>query len=659
MNAYARLQPRCACGGAAAGRCAACARRNIPGPQPKLAVSTPGDRWEREADQAADQVLAAGGRPQLSRLASRPLQREGEDEKKKPPPSPVTEGLSTVASNLGENNPAFSKFTERLGDRFMAQPAPLSIGVPVFLGANYAFLWTMALADPAMRRQFDDFNLALLPGIVPQFPVKTFKYQILDGKQSRFAFEIGLDASKLMEAFNQGVLNTRVSSLKLDTGGKLETAGPRPVSLSALQVQVGLFGDGLQLSGGFRNGISPYPLPGPGGPGGDSSRVMAQSPALPDLYANQRDVRFMVLLDVPKLVQYFSPSAPSGPERLQRAAVDGRTVMAPTAYAAVQSTLASAGTPLDKGTRGFMESRFGHDFGQVRIHAGNGAAASARAVHARAYTLGRDIVFGANQYAPTTSEGRRLLAHELAHVVQQRAAPQQARLMRKPEASSPAQQHFYYESTEFGGRFDAAVDTRNHRVRLIMRLKLTDMGPPQDKAERIARFSARAQAVIESTWSGIYALQSACHGGHEKFEAQVLVVFTSKAPHREINLWPDKGERSKSTEWQENDTAMKERQSPVLIDPKKPPSEKNLRMATFRQTTVAHEFGHLMGLSHVVCDGSAERCYGITAEQKTDIMGYGSVVSKRDYAPFVRIMERYGQDNLPGTCNSWRLVEPG
>ncbi len=90
MNAYARLQPRCACGGAAAGRCAACARRNIPGPQPKLAVSTPGDRWEREADQAADQVLAAGGRPQLSRLASRPLQREGEDEKKKPPPSPVT-----------------------------------------------------------------------------------------------------------------------------------------------------------------------------------------------------------------------------------------------------------------------------------------------------------------------------------------------------------------------------------------------------------------------------------------------------------------------------------------------------------------------------------------------------------------------------------------
>lgn len=84
----------------------------------------------------------------------------------------------------------------------------------------------MALADPAMRRQFDDFNLALLPGIVAvQFPVKTFKYQILDGKQSRFAFEIGLDASKLMEAFNQGVLNTRVSSLKLDTGGK---AGRRP-----------------------------------------------------------------------------------------------------------------------------------------------------------------------------------------------------------------------------------------------------------------------------------------------------------------------------------------------------------------------------------------------------------------------------------------------
>lgn len=97
----------------------------------------------------------------------------------------------------------------------------------------------------------------------------------------------------------------------------------------------------------------------------------------------------------------------------------------------------------------------------------------------------------------------------------------------------------------------------------------------------------------------------------------------------------------------------------VPVDPRKPPTGQNVRQATFRQTAAAHEFGHLMGLSHVVCSGNEDRCYGITAEQKMDIMGIGSVVSPRDYAPFVRIMQRYGLDRLPRECNTWRLVAPG
>ncbi len=64
-------------------------------------------------------------------------------------------------------------------------------------------------------------------------------------------------------------------------------------------------------------------------------------------------------------------------------------------------------------------ARVGYDFSQVRVHADSKAADSARAVGALAYTVGRDVVFGAGQYAPQTSEGRRLLAHELAHTVQQ------------------------------------------------------------------------------------------------------------------------------------------------------------------------------------------------------------------------------------------------
>ena len=88
--------------------------------------------------------------------------------------------------------------------------------------------------------------------------------------------------------------------------------------------------------------------------------------------------------------------------------------------------LTSGGHPLESGTRSFMESRFGADFTQVRVHTDATAAEAARSVGALAYTSGQQIVFGAGRYAPDTSTGRRLLAHELTHVVQQRIGSAQA-----------------------------------------------------------------------------------------------------------------------------------------------------------------------------------------------------------------------------------------
>jgi len=85
----------------------------------------------------------------------------------------------------------------------------------------------------------------------------------------------------------------------------------------------------------------------------------------------------------------------------------------------VHEVLSSSGNPLDANTRAFMEPRFGYDLGGVRIHTDSKAAESAQAVNALAYTVGNNIVFGASHYAPNTNNGRRLLAHELAHTVQQ------------------------------------------------------------------------------------------------------------------------------------------------------------------------------------------------------------------------------------------------
>ena len=93
-----------------------------------------------------------------------------------------------------------------------------------------------------------------------------------------------------------------------------------------------------------------------------------------------------------------------------------------TVLPVVNEVLRSPGEPLKPATRTFMEPRFGHDFGRVRVHTNARAAESAEAVGALAYTVGEDVVFGTGQYAPEIGEGRRLLAHELTHVVQQRAS---------------------------------------------------------------------------------------------------------------------------------------------------------------------------------------------------------------------------------------------
>ncbi len=117
------------------------------------------------------------------------------------------------------------------------------------------------------------------------------------------------------------------------------------------------------------------------------------------------------ICDMPLRIQRFTarPAAPTA-----------------TAPASVDHVLASSGSPLEPMLKADMEQRFGHDFSRVRVHSGAPAAQSAGDVNAHAYTVGNNIVFGANQLAPETEKGRRLIAHELTHVVQQAPLPEAA-----------------------------------------------------------------------------------------------------------------------------------------------------------------------------------------------------------------------------------------
>jgi len=115
------------------------------------------------------------------------------------------------------------------------------------------------------------------------------------------------------------------------------------------------------------------------------------------------------------------PAVSDAPPRIQR--FTGQTGQADMAApASVDRVLSSPGRPLDPVLQQDMGQRFGHDFSRVRVHTGSAAEQSAQDVYANAYTVGHNIVFGARQFAPGTHKGRRLIAHELTHVVQQRQA---------------------------------------------------------------------------------------------------------------------------------------------------------------------------------------------------------------------------------------------
>ena len=123
----------------------------------------------------------------------------------------------------------------------------------------------------------------------------------------------------------------------------------------------------------------------------------------------------------PRLAQEFSPPAEVG----------------------IQS-MKGGGQPLPKSTRAFFEPRFGYDFSNVRVHADAQALEAAQSINARAFTIGQNVVFGSGHYAPETTAGKRLLAHELTHVMQQAGNPGQV-LQRTNDQENPSRYRTVYE----------------------------------------------------------------------------------------------------------------------------------------------------------------------------------------------------------------------
>jgi hypothetical protein len=164
----------------------------------------------------------------------------------------------------------------------------------------------------------------------------------------------------------------------------------------------------------------------------------------------------------------------------------------------VEAVVQAPGQALDANTRASMESRFGHDFSSVRVHTDAAAAASASGLNARAYTVGRDIVFAGGKYAPT-AQGGRLLAHELAHVVQQRAGEPVVQCAPGPGSDHPARSG--------GGKTDSRVSTLRAKAAEVQ-FRLHGLSRAQEwRGEFHAASDDRQRQIDELTreWSKVEA----------------------------------------------------------------------------------------------------------------------------------------------------------
>src|SRR5262249_3722047 len=147
----------------------------------------------------------------------------------------------------------------------------------------------------------------------------------------------------------------------------------------------------------------------------------------------------------------------------------------------VHEVLHSPGQSLDPTTRAFFESRFGHDFSHVRVHTDTKAAESARAVNALAYTVGHDIAFGSEQYAPGTRDGNPQVAHGLDQRVE-RAGPHIPVGMRRVGAIASFNHPPEREATAAADHIVAgnkALGSSGHAAEKLQRQEADAGGAPQ------------------------------------------------------------------------------------------------------------------------------------------------------------------------------------
>ncbi len=409
------LQRKCACGGTPgpSGECEECKRRRL-ALQPKLVVNQPGDRYEEEADRVAAAVARGGSsnRPAISSLGKAGAVQREEPGKPKTEKEKYKEAAKKVGEAFLKTPPGkeIEKKAEELGDAFISTlPGKIITGAAV----------TGAIATLAATHKE-------LPIGIPEIPLNRIK----PGLKMKITYEGPVDQpTKVMIGFSGrfGGGESRRKKHAPTESEKRQAENARRAAEDA-KFREGLRSDEDKAADAKRlndrlgsrmlrpDQLTPRTSPLSFGAAGEQLGFHPGAPA-----AGPRSSLGPWVPDFKLTGETAEEPKKKEEEPLQRKAASNHEVGG--APPIVEEVVQSSGQPLDPATRQFMEERFGYDFGSVRIHRDARAAESARAVQAQAYTVGHDVVFDGGSFAPETSAGRQLLAHELTHVVQQSAMP--------------------------------------------------------------------------------------------------------------------------------------------------------------------------------------------------------------------------------------------
>jgi hypothetical protein len=238
------------------------------------------------------------------------------------------------------------------------------------------------------------------------------------------------------------------------------------------------------------------------------------------------------------------------------------------------------------------------------------------------------------------------------------------------------------KSKDFGGKFDGSVDPVAGLVTLYFRVRLdTDAvrwgpaptGTPEAEREArdgLAKFQADFKRVVESSWSFKGKVEATCPvGAKPALDTRVVVSVVDSGEHTVFHLFSDSQQGRANAEPGEGNLKVGSVQEGKPVTKQvSDPTGKHPEQVTTSQIPAAHEFGHAIGLHHPHCKGGEDNCYGVTAEERRDIMGAGRLlqVIKRgkqaphdDFGPFEAIARTWGETHLVGAsaaCNVWTAV---